>query len=100
MQSFFFGNGHEPTRCENLRKETARLRAQILQFDGNASFDGLNGGDGGDSAAAKGQEGIGRKSGTAKKLGDYCIACELARLFQDMFSTEGDEKHKQTIRGT
>lgn len=82
MQSFFFGKGHEPARCEKLRKETTRLRSQILQYDATVSFDLGGGGQRG------GVEGSGKSSG-AKKLGDYCIACELARLFDDMFSTEG-----------
>lgn len=87
MQSFFFANGHDPVRCEKLRKETARLRSQIRQFDSNAPSDVLGGG----GAAGGGGHGAGgRRSGPgAKKLGEYCIACELARLFQDMFSAEG-----------
>ncbi|CAM9372425.1 unnamed protein product, partial [Scytosiphon promiscuus] len=69
MQSFFSGKGHEPARCEKLRKETTKLRSQILQYDPNATFDE-------------------KTTAVAKKIGDYCIACELARLFKDMFSTE------------
>lgn len=86
MQSFFFEKGHEPAKCEKLRKETARLRCQILQYDANASFD--SGGAGGGGRWGGGVDGR-AKSNAAKKLGGYCIACELARLFEDMFSTEG-----------
>lgn len=98
MQSFFFGKGHEPARCEKLRKETARLRSQILQYDADASLDsggsaGRGGKGGGlETAAAAAAATAGEepgKSNSTKKLGDYCIACELARLFEDMFSTEG-----------
>lgn len=88
MQSFFFEKGHEPAKCEKLRKETARLRSQILQYDANASFDSCGGGGGGRWGGGL-DKGSGKSNG-AKKLGDYCIACELARLFEDMFSTEGD----------
>lgn len=86
MRSFFFGKGHEPARCEKLRKETTRLRSQILQYDSSASFDHV----GGNGHGFGGKRGGGAEKTTiAKKIGDYCIACELARLFQDMFSTEG-----------
>lgn len=85
MQSFFFGKGHEPARCEKLRKETSKLRSQILQYDSNASFDhsGVNCG------VKSGGWAPAELTPIAKKIGSYCIACELARLFQDMFSTEG-----------
>lgn len=94
MQSFFFGKGHDPTRCEKLRKETTRLRSQILQYDSTASFDhvGANGGGHGFGGGG-GKRGWGtEKTAIAKKIGDYCIACELARLFHDMFSTEGEAR--------
>lgn len=91
MQSFFFGKGHEPARCEKLRKETTRLRSQILQYDSAASFDHAGGNGGGHGFGGGGKRGGGAEKTTiAKKIGDYCIACELARLFQDMFSTEGE----------
>eukprot|EP00903_Cladosiphon_okamuranus_P012221 g11461.t1 len=87
MQSFFFGKGHEPARCEKLRKETTRLRSQILQYDSTASFD--QAGENGAGQGFGGKRGGGAEKTTiAKKIGDYCIACELARLFHDMFSTE------------
>lgn len=91
VQSFFFGKGHEPTRCEKLRKETTKLRSQILQYDSTASFDHAGGDGRGHGFAGGGTRGWGAEKTTiAKKIGDYCIACELARLFQDMFSTEGE----------
>lgn len=98
MQSFFIEKGHDPAKCEKLRKETTRLRSQILQYDSKAPSDapgsggggsGISGGGGGGGKGGGG-DGSGGKSGNAKKLGDYCIACELARLFEDMFSTEGE----------
>lgn len=91
MQSFFFGKGHEPARCEKLRKETTRLRSQILQYDSNASFDHAGDSGGGHGFGGK-RVGGAEKTTIAKKIGDYCIACELARLFQDMFSTEGESR--------
>lgn len=93
MQSFFFTNGHDPVRCEKLRKETSRLRSQIRQFDPDATFGlpgGSSGGGGGGDGGGGNGGGGGRKSGSgAKKLGEYCMACELARLFRDMFSASG-----------
>lgn len=88
VQSFFFGKGHDPARCEKLRKETSKLRSQILQYDSTASFDhsGVNDHGGG---GKKGGWTTAEQTPIAKKIGNYCIACELARLFQDMFSTEG-----------
>ncbi|CAM9463768.1 unnamed protein product [Ectocarpus sp. 13 AM-2016] len=88
MQSFFSEKGHEPARCEKLRKETTKLRSQILQYDSNASFENHPGAGGG-GAGGGGKDGVGSEKMTiAKKIGEYCIACELARLFHDMFSTE------------
>lgn len=91
MQSFFFGKGHDPVRCEKLRKETSKLRSQILQYDSTASFDdsGVNGDGGG---GKNGGWATAQQTPIAKKIGNYCIACELARLFQDMFSTEGGSR--------
>lgn len=93
MQSFFSGKGHEPARCEKLRKETTKLRSQILQYDPNATFDhaGANGGGGGGGGGGRVAVVEEKTTAVAKKIGDYCIACELARLFKDMFSTEGEE---------
>lgn len=89
MQSFFSEKGHEPAKCEKLRKETTRLKSQILQYDLKASFDMLGGGRGGGASKGIGGSDGGGKPNGAKKLGDYCIACELARLFEDMYSAEG-----------
>lgn len=89
MQSFFFGKGHEPARCEKLRKETTRLRSQILQYDSTASFDHAGANGAGHGLGGK-RGGGAEKTAIAKKIGEYCIACELARLFHDMFSTEGE----------
>lgn len=86
MKSFFFGKGHDPTRCEKLRKETSKLRSQILQYDASTSLDVPAG----DSSRS------GRSAGV-KKLGDYCIACELSKLFQDMFSTDGGYKRSRFL---
>lgn len=100
MQSFFSEKGHEPARCEKLRKETTKLRSQILQYDSNASFDNHPGAGGG-GAGGGGKDGGGSEKMTiAKKIGEYCIACELARLFHDMFSTEGEPRtlaRRQTV---
>ncbi|CAM9684348.1 unnamed protein product, partial [Choristocarpus tenellus] len=89
VQSFFLGKGHERARCKKLREEIPRLARQIQLLAPSSPGEELVASTTGDFSGSSGTGGVDRKEDpSTNKLKDYCIACELSKLFEDMFSTE------------
>ncbi|CAM9480760.1 unnamed protein product [Discosporangium mesarthrocarpum] len=77
VQSFFLRNGHEQSRCEQLRNEIPKLVSQIQQLASSSGGGGVGASsDGGEDAPVN------------NKLKDYCLPCELSKLFKDILSKE------------